>query len=190
VYRVKLVVDTNMYYSSYVEGTGSLNRHDYLLAKEIVRREFMLLNRYVGSQGKLLIRKTWGTECTNCIDFGTGEPTNSNCTVCYGTGFVGGYYPAMPLLLELAPREHKETVVEPRGTIADRSIYAKGVACPYLTSRDVWVAPETGERWFIQGKKEMASVRGKPLVWMVELKLIEPDNSVYNVPLTDESSSS
>ena len=90
VYRIRLE-DANgvAHYSQPNLLGGDLNRHMWLLSKDIVRREFLRLQRFAGTPGKYLARKHWGELCSNCLDHNTEMVTNENCTECYGTAFQG-----------------------------------------------------------------------------------------------------
>lgn len=74
--------------------------------------------------------------------------------------------------------------------VADQVQTARAVACPFVAAHDVWVSDRTGERWVIQGKQEVATMKGKPLIYNVEMRLADPSSVVYDVPLTGSGSSS
>jgi len=190
VYRVRLETPTTTHYSDVHQVMGDWNRHDWLLGRDIIRREYLRLVRYVGSKGLYLARKQWGEICDACTDFSTGMITNAKCANCFGTGFVGGYHPASVFWMgedNYQVRAQREDQV---GVRSDQVQTARAVACPFLTAKDVWVHSGTGERWSIESKQELAGLRGKPLVYGVELRLVEPDSIIYDVPLTGGSSSS
>lgn len=190
VYRVRLDVAGNSYYSDPDDGMGQWNRHDYLLAREIIRREYLLAQSYAGVAGQLLAQRHFGHACTRCIDFNTDEPTDGDCELCFGTGFLGGYYPPSLLYVIPQPKTHRESQDATRGTVADRVMTARIVAHPTLVSRDVWVNPETAERWVIQTKQEVTAIRGKVLIWNVELRLLELSSIIYRVSTNAGLSSS
>jgi len=115
---------------------------------------------------------------------------NADCAVCYGTGFVGGYHSPSTLWLG-EDRLGVDTVRKDGvGMVSNQKQVVRAVACPFLTSDDVWANLGTGERWFIGAKTEVASYRGKPLVYAVEIRLIPPDDIAYTIPLTPVESSS
>ena len=182
VYRIKLVMGDSTYYSDPVAVTGRLNRHNYLLAKEIVRREFVLLTRYTGISGDYYARRQWGTPCTACLDFNTGEPTNQHCTTCKGTGLVSGYHAPVTMIVGTALQDpHRVTRDENKGILHDTMMNVRAVAAPSVTTGDVWRCTDTGEFWSIQTHKDIAVIKGVPIVKELELKLIEPDNEVYSL---------
>ncbi len=190
VYRIRLEAANGTFYSDVNPATGEFNRHDWLLAKEIIRREYLRLQKYVGTRGFYLGRMQWGEICTECVDYNTGLVNKADCETCYGTGFVGGYYPPVTLWVgeeRTAVRSQRQDGV---GLTNNQTQLARIVAFPFLTAHDVWVNPDTGERWVIQAKQEVATLRGKPLVWNVQLNLEQPGSIIYKIPLTGGSSSS
>lgn len=190
VYRIKLVTAQDEYYSDPEPILGKWNRHDYLLAKDIVRREFVRLKKFTGTQGLYLGRKQWGTACNNCLDELTGMPTQAHCTVCYGTGYIGGYYTPVEFWVTEDTINMREQTDPNRNVTSDQVQMVRVVAAPYLTAKDVWINTTTDERWFVESKKELAVIRGRPLVTAVELRKVEPDNVVYTLPVSQTSSSS
>lgn len=63
------------------------------IALELIRKKTVALNNgsTAGIDGKLYIRKTWGTYCS-CFDHVKKRKALSNCPVCLGTNYVGGYF--------------------------------------------------------------------------------------------------
>ena len=53
-----------------------------------------------------------GVRCTNCWDKVLKRVLISSCQTCYGTGFMGGYYPPMPAWMDFSPDPTTAVVVE------------------------------------------------------------------------------
>ena len=66
--------------------------HPDIIAAEIIRREQIYLDRARAALCGILLRRTYGDRCTACWDHLRREPGNSYCPICYGTGWVGGYW--------------------------------------------------------------------------------------------------
>ncbi|RKX21348.1 MAG: hypothetical protein DRP45_12420 [Candidatus Zixiibacteriota bacterium] len=182
VYRVRLEAASETRYSDPNPLMGNWNRHDFLLAREVVRREYLLLTRYTGTLGAYLARKQWGSLCSSCADYDTGQPTNAHCTECWGTGITGGYHAASNLYLAEGRTNFRTSRDGARGMVSDQVQAARAVACPFLTAEDLWINLQTDERWAIQSKRTLVEVRGKPLVWDVELRLLPPSDIAYEIP--------
>ena len=67
--------------------------------REIVRRKNINLQnpRFSGRDFRIFKRRTWGTHCSECWDMSLQRSTDSNCTTCYGTGWINGYYDAITI---------------------------------------------------------------------------------------------
>lgn len=55
--------------------------------------EHLFAFRYIfGTPAMLFKKKNEGVRCNNCWDTVLKRVTKSTCSVCFGTGFIGGYY--------------------------------------------------------------------------------------------------
>lgn len=182
VYRVKVTSAVGSYYSDVVQASGNLNRHDFLIAREIVRKEYLALTQYTGTEGRYLARKQWGAICTRCVDHDTGMVTESHCPECYGTGFTGGYYDASTFWVAEETVDRQSMRQDGVGVRSDQVQLVRTVAYPYLTTKDIWVNFATDERWSIEKIQEVAAIRGKSLVVALELRLIALGDIAYEIP--------
>ena len=191
VYRVRLEpAGGGLYYSPVNPVMGEWNYHQWKVVRDITRREYLRLQRYVGTQGVYLARKQWGELCDECLDYNTQMVTDANCETCYGTGFVGGYHTPSVLWIgedRIDVRAKRDANL---GVVADQTQFARVIALPFLTAKDVWVSLTTGERWIIQAKREEAAMQGKPIIYQVEMRLAETASVVYKIPIEPTSSSS
>lgn len=183
VYRVRLSCADGVGYSDPVRALGSWNKKEYLLAREICRREYLMLKKYTGTEGKYFARRRSGTKCPVCLDWNTGEVINSECEVCFGVGLTGGYYPASTVWIGEDNVSSRIQTDPNAGQKNDQTQKGRMVAYPQAQTEDFWANPTTGERWFLQTIAEAAAVRGIPLVWNVELRLAPADSPVYSLPL-------
>ena len=62
------------------------------IAQEMIRRNNLVLQYYSGFKCQVLIKKTWGPQCVACYDDTLSANTSSNCSVCFNTKFMGGFY--------------------------------------------------------------------------------------------------
>ena len=89
-YRIRCVhvpTGKEVYSSSFdIEGAPSL------MAQEMIRRERVLFEEYVGTRCWVFPRRTFGQRCPNCYDSVLGKTVDSRCPTCWGTGFSGGYH--------------------------------------------------------------------------------------------------
>jgi hypothetical protein len=185
VYRVRLTVAEGTAISDPVRALGGWNRKDFLLAREIARREYLLLDKFTGTDGKLFAKRRSGATCDaeGCIDWNTGEVTKTDCETCYGTKYKHGYYAASTVWVGEQNTESRLKRDPNVGQQNNKTMQARVFAYPQLQAEDFWVNPYTDERWFIQTISELATVRGVVITWGVEMRLINPDNIVYTLPL-------
>lgn len=74
-----------------------------LRAKEVQRREWWLLTKYVGVPSLLFRKKTFGKRCPECWNPISKKVTKDNCPTCIGTSFEGGYFKGHPTYLQYDP---------------------------------------------------------------------------------------
>lgn len=74
--------------------TGEIDRagKEDLIASEIVRRERVLYEEFVGVKCWVFPRRTFGQRCPQCYDDVLGKRTQESCPLCFGSTFSGGYH--------------------------------------------------------------------------------------------------
>ena len=110
--RCKHVPTDRTIYSKTVDREGPPT----LLAAEMIRRERVLFEEFVGVKCWLFPRRSFGQRCPNCYDDVLGKTTDSRCPTCWGTGFSGGYhYPtAFWAQVDASPETEQVTVDDHR----------------------------------------------------------------------------
>jgi hypothetical protein len=194
-YRVRLVLPgvpgCPVYKSQPFRANGLLSRRHWLVARDIIRKEY-LQQKYEGTYGYLLVRKKFGRACPVCLDWDTKEVTDSDCPVCFGTGIVGGYYPAVDYRITIDANWNRRIIDgdPPRGTASDIVKTGRSVLYPAIDTRDVWVRANNGERYIIDNYTVIAQVDAVPLVVKPTIKLAPMTDIVYSIPLVPSPSSS
>ncbi len=182
-YRVKLTTQENQYTSRTLNfDTDSVDRHKYLLAAEMLRKEF-LEARYVGREGCLLKRKGYGVVSTQTVDPVSGVALTDN-PVDFGTGLLDGYHkPIKVIYKRLGSRE--DEALNPQGFGANSVMILKVrmVGFPYVDRNDILVTPED-ERYNVK-EVERKIFPGTNLVILqnVELTRIASTDSIYKIPI-------
>jgi hypothetical protein len=184
-YRVTLTTPTSVYVSEPAPCSGMLSEHDWLLAREIVRKERLRLNK-VAVDGYLIKALRYGKPCSRCRDPLTQEPSDNNCPLCNGTGFEIGFHPAVPLQCwDLSNQVISETQdLQLKGTSRENPyIQARVIGYPALNNYDIWVNATTDERWVVSEIAIAAALRGVPLIYQVKLGLVPFHNGIYSIEL-------
>lgn len=174
--------DGNTYESDVVQAGNNLDRRDWRLLKEIIRKETLALTKFTGARGWLLPYPKFGEPSAN-TDPNTGESVVSQDPDDSGTGVIGGYWGPVSTYVDLNP-EKRITRVTDKGKVS--AIVRTGVmlAFPRPSPRDVWVNGMTDERYTIGSEITVAaSMRGIPIKVNVQLELVEPGNVIYSVPV-------
>lgn len=182
-YRVELTTPVGVYYSPPVPPLGGLNRRDVNIARNILRLE-MLAHKLGSRKGFLYKRKLCGEVCVGCCrDAMTGQVTDSQCEICFGTEYVGGYYTPIPAVFANTDPTGREPRLDPaRGNTDEVWTRGRMPGLPPLLTRDIFVDERTDERWVLGQVRTLAEMRGIPLVYSVELKLLPASDIVYQLP--------
>lgn len=185
-YRVVLTTPKQIYYSPPISAVKGLNFRDWRLARDIVRKERLRAGRYTALTGKFFKRRRSGPPCTRCLEPLSGTPTDSHCSVCYGTRFVGGFFAGEAATLELNPDaalEHLDT---------DASGQTKPVVVPDCRmlgdptpdTQDLFVDSVSDRRFVFHEVKRSALIRGFPLVCEVTVRLADASDIIYKLPIS------
>lgn len=184
-YRVTLTTSDGTYVSAPASCWGELGEKDWVTAREIIRKE-LLRHGQVSTGGYLLKIMRYGSPCPRCRELLTQETADSDCPVCYGTNYSGGYHPPLALQCwDLTPQIIKEDSDDQlRGSTREQAFAtARVIGFPGINYRDIWVNDKSDERWRVDDVEIIAAIRGVPLVYKVSLGLIPFANIAYNIPL-------
>lgn len=200
-YRVRLVLpataDPNgvcqVHVSMPQQANGFLAKRDWLVMREICRKEYLLQRKRtnVTNVGWLLKRRRWGPVCEICKEWDTNEVQSTSCKQCFGTGITGGYFRGVDFRITMeAPwgREFKRD--EALSMTNNIQRFGRVVAYPYLDTNDVFMRRDTGERFYVNHMDTIAEVSGVPLVIRAEVRLAPVTDIIYNIPVGGTSSSS
>lgn len=187
-YRICLRTAVATYFSKPVRAwEATLTFRDRRLTREVVRQERINF-REGGVEGFFLKRKLFGAPC-ECLDFATREIRNAQCESCYGTGFVGGYWPGVECVFAiLDPRTRHEQLDggKGRGTVNDIFITARMLAQPFMSEEDVWIDKRSDNRWFVHEIQHIAERKGVPVVARVSLRHAPYSHVIYQFPRPDQ----
>lgn len=182
-YRIALFDGVKDLFSQPEPIMGVWNHHDWLIARDIVRREYLRLRKFVGAAGWLLKRRSYGVKCPRCLDFDTQQPSVTNCALCFGTGYERGYFDGIPFWVDFSVVESGKDVQMPIGTTDNTIRAARCVAYPMLDTYDMWVDGDKNKRYIIRKLKTVAEVRARPLVYTAEFHEIPGGRVEYDVPI-------
>lgn len=184
-YRVVMVSRGRTYVSKGEGIFGTLPRKDWLIAKEITRKELLRLKNNVGVEGFLLRRYRYGVQDSNTVFKMTGDIIDTSKASDRGTGFKGGYHPPVSCLIDMENRARQETRGDdspPGQNKTDDTMTARIPAIIDLVKEDVWGHTATDERFIVESANAVARVRGVPIVYQVTMQLLPHSHPVYRIP--------
>ena len=182
-YRVTLTTDKDIYVSQAVSCFGELAERDWVLAREVLRKE-QLRHKYVSVSGFLLKPYRFGRPCRRCRDELTGEVIDSNCPICNGTSFEVGYHPPLAMqcwdLSNQTISEHQDDQL--KGTTRENAeVTARVIGFPTINRNDIWVNGDSDERWLVHEIEIAAAMRGVPLIYNIKMGLIPFSSPIYAI---------
>lgn len=187
VFRLKAFNGATLRFTSEpFDSRNRLAKSDYLVWREIVRRETLGLNKFTGINGFLLRKIVQGAKCTTCLDEVTGEPSMSNCPTCFGTGYLGGYHTPMPLRGDWtsSPPASSETKQEGTGIVDSHVAVVHALPFPLAKFGDVWVDIATNIRYYVAKPTEENQYRGVPTSQEITVSRLPVSDAAYKVPVT------
>ena len=105
-------------------------------AKEIDRRNVLLLEKFTGIKTLVFRRKHYGMRCPNCWDAATEKVTKDKCSVCLGTSFKGGYFQGFETLFQYDSTP-SDRLMDERGKVETEMVPAWTSSVPELNVHDV-----------------------------------------------------
>lgn len=182
-FRVKLTTGSNnTYYSAVRAPYYDLNRREFLIARDIMRREVLHAKTMAGGLARVWLRSTFGPKCTACKDPVTDDILDTACPICYGTGRNPGFYGPFDLWCVPTPTQ-RDTVMAPDGTGTREPIVNtfKTIGFPHVKDGDILVDTVTGKRYYTDMVAQAVELRGYPLVQQIEGREIPVSDPVYKL---------
>lgn len=180
-FRLQLIDGNDVVYTSNpFRASGQWTKQHWLLARKICWMELRQIRK--GGSGviplKMLKRRDSGVRCPHCAD---RDATDANCRVCYGTGFSGGFFPALDVYATVvAPRTQHTKVFGDAGMVsAGGNKQIRMIAYPQVSPDDVFVDQSAGLRYNVAGVAVASEIVGQPLILVADLKLIELTSPIY-----------
>ena len=185
-FRVVVRTPVRTYFSHVIQPYGDLSRRDYLLAREIIRRECLRARVLAGVECDLYIRSTFGPKCTYCIDPVTGDVRDSHCRKCFGTGRYPAYFGPHKMMLSFSPDTSHVKVNSNDGTHETRTFEAMAIGNPILKKGDVIIDTRQDKRYVIGVASVVAEVRRIPCLQRIGFDEAPLSDSIYRIGQEDE----
>ena len=170
-YKIEVRLPSGQYVSS--KPITYINKRSnwvQIRADEIRRRELLLLRKFVGVRSLLFRRKTFGNRCSKCWDFTIEKIMKDHCTSCMGTGFEGGYFEGLELLVQYE-QTLSQPVLGPGGLAEPNIIPAWTVNYPEIHSFDMLLRVPDWKMYRIEALQptELQTVVVRQIMTLLEL---------------------
>ena len=160
-----------------VTNRGPHSKERYFLE---IRHRYLWLLSMGGERVLLLKKKYYGTRCPN---FDQVRKTNEqhNDTICYGTGWVGGYFKPVEIVCSLMTGGPEYVPVQDNGLIRIYNPHSWTIWEPRLTSGDI-IIRKNNQRFIVVSTYAR---RWKSYVTRQDFELseVERNHIVYQFPL-------
>ena len=188
VYRVQLQTASGTYISPNAQVYGNLSERQWNLARAIIRRLNLSVSRtsLPTFQGWLFKQKLWGAPCT-CIDPFTGDCTDSQHPLCYGTGVLGGYWDAVPHTMYQFKSGKRDPHIDGEfATVDEQTTSGLFIGLPTMGHHDVFITQNGDARYVVHAITPEAEMNQVPIVVSAELKLAPiKDTAIYSLVTPD-----
>lgn len=145
--------------------------------KAIIYKNRYLLEQF-GERAKLFIRKEVGEKCPNYSE--SHQQAHNECTLCYGTGIIGGYYG--PIDVVIAPPEAEKHIdLTDSGLHLSFSFESWTGPSPLIRTRD-FIVRQNGERLTI-GSVTPQGAKGSVFQQHFTLNYRDSKDIIYKVPI-------
>lgn len=180
-YRVRMIVGDNVYFSGVVQPYGDLDRKDFLIAREIMRKEVLHMKGMAGTAGRLYTVATFGPRCRKCVDPVTGEVRNSKCKDCFGTGRMHPYFGPYDAWMTFSEDKQHIKQDDGMGTFEHKLFNVRLVANPVVKKNDVIVDLASDKRYYVNQASVVAEIRRIPIVQMLAVSEAPVSDKVYSI---------
>lgn|GEM_PF-5305244 len=155
----------------------------FLRAKEIQRRENLFLSKFFGVQSQFFRKKFFGQRCTRCWNTQAEKVMDDRCTVCFGTGFEGGYWEAINVNLNYNPVQNNSQYT-PVGVAEPVQIQAWTTSVPTIQTFDLIFRIPDAKMFRVSSVQptELQAVRVRQTLILTELDKDSIEYELVSVP--------
>ncbi|KYK22702.1 hypothetical protein AYK24_00310 [Thermoplasmatales archaeon SG8-52-4] len=184
IYYYLNVLDTGTAETS-LEGPYVMESEPDYASNEILRRYGIFFDnpRYQVRTFYVLKKRTWGNQCS-CIDDVTQEPRNENCTICYGTGIVGGYFNPIAVRGMRSDKPSRQ-MINLFGAWQDTNVFFKLENTVKVIPGD-YIVDEHNERYLIEGPVNHLQKGIYTLMSNVRAKTVSKSDPIYRYGMIEE----
>lgn len=180
-FMCRLVSGANTWDSHAVAPYSALNRREFLLGRDIMRREVLHAKTLAGVQVLVYVVSTSGPKCPECLDPITGQVRDPHCPVCGGTGRAEAYLGPYRAWALITPKQRTTQHSEAGGTEEPTQFELRMIGTLPLKKNDVIADPGTGRMFYVDAAQNVAELRRVPLVQTVAVLEAPVSDPAYNL---------
>ena len=150
-----------------------------------VVEEHLFFHRYVAGAPTLIFKKRReGPRCPGDWDPKLKRVTKSNCTTCYGTGFVGGFYAPIDAWMNFEP-DPKQIQIAEWGLIQPNQTSVQFTNYPLLSIDDLILELKINKMWKVSNVSAAEKNRSTMLQY-ARVSAVNPSDIEYKIPVPEE----
>ena len=185
-FRIRLETGGGTYYSHVKTPYGDLDRREYLLVREMMRKEVLQAEKLAGILGRLWMRATFGTVCVVCRDPVTGSPRNPRCPHCLGTGRDPGFHGPYCVWMTFSPaKRDMHMPADGTGTRQPYDFQVRMIGFPYAKDGDVIVDPNIDKRYYVDQVRIDTEIRRIPVIQTAMVREVPVSDPVHMLGQTE-----
>ena len=184
-FRVRALLgnDNVEMFSSVRDAYADLSRRDFILVREIYRKELLQMRNAAGTPVTVWMQMQDGEPCTRCLDPITNEVLDSHCAICLGTGVVGaahGPYDTWATISQTKSHEQHDQGGDGMSDVRVHQIRMLG-SWNGLKRDDLVIDTPSQRIYVIDKQVNLAEYRRVPLAIQFETHELEMGNVLYSL---------
>jgi hypothetical protein len=162
---------------------GDLSRSEFLLAREVMRKEVLHMRGMAGVECDVWSVSNFGPRCMHCLDPVTGHTRDSHCKFCFGTGFYPAYRgPFRVWCMFSENNQHKVSEGnEGNGVDEEKRFSVRMVSSIPTKKNDILHDVRSGKRYYVGASEVAAELRRVPIVQTLDVSEIATSDAAYSV---------
>jgi hypothetical protein len=150
-----------------------------------VVEEHLFLERWVAGVPVMIFKKRRdGATCPECWDEILKRVTKSNCTTCYGTGKLNGFYPPIESWMLLDP-DPTQAAVADWGRLQPNQTDILYTTYPLLTDDDLIIEMQNDKRWKVVAVSKAEKNR-TAMLQRARISAVNPTDIEYKIFVPDD----
>ena len=181
--RVRLDTPDDHYESAVRTPYGDLDRREFLIGKEIMRKEVLHMRKLAGTECQVWSVSNYGPRCPHCLDPITGQPRVGHCRYCLGTGFCPPYQGPVPCWCTFSENNQHQLQEGPEGNgmLEQKRFQVRMVNAIPVKKNDIVHDNRSGKRYYVNSVQIVAELRRVPLVQMLVVDEAATSDPAYKV---------